>query len=658
MYSTSQAYKTAIRAASRPYNTVYGTLTFADGTTMAIDGSVLPSNSLSISKQCIDDDELMFGGVFTSVLKISILTDLERYAFYGASIDLTFKIQTGVDDTGETPVPIFEEVPLGIYTVADAERPNDRVTLTCYDNMTILNKQLGGTFLTGMPWEMFQAVSANTGIELDFDETDLESFPNHTYQSDASEERGIHTYRDVVKMVCQLLGCFAYASRDGKLAIKGFSITADTSLTMSDWFSLVPADYKCKYVGISISSLSGTYTKHTSSALDQGLVMIVEDAPAWDYGSEEAQQAKTDNLFNHLQLIDEYTPVDMDMPSDPSFDCGDRLELITRNGTIYTLITSIEWKFHQGMTIDSEGLNPYLEGSSVLASESNRILTQAIERSKLQFIAFTNPRQTGAGDLETVKIGECLFNPSAKTDALFVATILVDVSVPDVTHTETEEVSVPVKAYYNEQETTITDINGHPVSLTGTAENTYTYVRDGRCEIDFFYTLNSVRVPSNEEPYLATEKVEGGKHIITVAYPITALEPNMRYEFEIYMTVRDGTVTIPARTLQASIVGQELTDISGFTGLISIEDGNFFESLAEFGILAMSDEAEITLTNVPFINVTDNLLVYNIDSVEVQTLAEGTGTLQPQIFLRGGFDFATETGDYIGAENGYRFTTE
>ena len=582
------------------------------------------------------------------------MTDLERYAFYGAKIDLTYKIQTGTEVVGTSTVPVYEEVPLGIYTVVDAERPNDRVTLTCYDNMTMLDQELGGTFLTGNAWEMFQAVSANTGMQLDFDETDLESFPNYNYQADASAERGIQTYRDVVKMECQLLGCFAYASRDGKLALKKFSATADGVLTTGDWYSLLPSDYTCKYVGISIKSMAGTYTKHTSSALEQGLVMIIEDAPAWDYGSEEAQQAKTDNLFNYLQLIDEYTPCSIDMPSDPSFDCGDRIELVTRNGTIYTLITSLEWKFHQGMTIDSEGLNPYLEGSSVLASESNRILTQAIERSKLQFIAFTNPRECVANDQETVKIGECIFNPSSKTDALFVATILVEVDVED--ETETEDVEVPVKAYFNDQETTITDINGNPVSLTGTAQNTY--YRDGRCELDVFYKLNSLRVPSEEEPYTAIEEIENGRHIITVAYPLTALEPNMRYEFEVYITSKDGRITVPARTLQASIVGQELTDITGFSGLIRIEDVIDFEALGGLGIVDISDEGEITLTSVPFISVSDDLLMYNIDTIEGIPLEEGTGVLQPQIFLRGGFDFATEDENYIGSEDGYRFTTE
>lgn len=647
------AYKTAIRKASRPYNTVYGTLTFPDNTTMPITDSIIPSNSLSISRQCIDDDELMFGGVFSSVLKISLLTDLERYAFYGAKIELTFKIEVEEDT--------FLEVPLGVFTVADAERPTDRVTLTCYDNMTLLDKQLGGTFITGTPWEVFQVVSQITEMPLGFTEEDLTAFPNYTYQLDATEERGIHTYRDVVKEICQLLGCFAYADRDGSLQIKGFSLVSDTSLTRGDWYTLLPADYTCKYVGISISSLSGTYSAHTSGLLDQGLVMIIEDAPAWDVGSEEAQQAKTDNLFNYLQLIDEYTPVDMDMPSDPTFDCGDRVELVTKNGTIYTLITSIEWRFHQGMSIESNGLNPYLEGASVLANESSRILAQAVEKSKLQFISFTNTREHIARDEETVKIGECIFNPSAKADALFVATILVDVDVDDISTTTTEEVDVPVKAFYDGQETVITDINGNPVSLTGTAENTYTYERDGKCEIDVFYKLNSERVPSDTEPYTAIEEIEKGRHIITVAYPLVALEPHIRYEFEVYITSKGGVTTVPIRTLQASIIGQELTDITGFSGLIRVEDIDFtLSALANIGVVSVSDTGDIILNEAPYANVSDNILLYNIDDIGQLPLAEGTGSAQPQIFMRSGFDLLTEEDFYFAPEsgNGARFITE
>ena len=652
------AYKTAMRAASRPYNTVYGTITFTDVEMLplTVDGSNMPTNSISISKQCIDDDELMFGGVYTNVLNLSILTDMDRYAFFGATVELTFKIQTGTHTEGTTVVADYSEVPLGVFTVADAERPTNMVKLTCYDNMTLLDKELGGAFITGTPWEIFQIVSAQTGMQLDFEESDLENFANYTYQADASSERGLNTYRDVVKMECQLLGCFAYAERNGKLALKEFSVRPDISLTMSDWYSLVPADYTCKYIGISISSLAGTYSAATSGVLDSGLTMIIEDAPAWDYGSEEAQQAKTDNLFNVLQTIDEYTPCDVDMPSDPAFDCGDRLQLITRNGTIETLITSIDWKFHQGMSIDSEGLNPYLVGGSVLANETNRLLAQAVERSKLQFVSFTNAGTKIIDDEESVMIGDCVINPSSKTDALFVATILVDIEVDD--EEETEQVEVPIDITDQQgQPAVITDLQGNPLTLSASATNTY--YRDGKVDVGVFYKMGLQRLPSDENPYLAVDRLASGKHIITVAYPLTALEPNERHNFQVYITANGGTVTVPARTLQASIVGQEITDITGFSGLIRIEDISLTpEALGNMGVISLYDDGSVTINSVPFISVSDDVLLYNISSVATLDFAEGTGSAQPQIYMRSGFDLLTELDEYFADENGVRFITE
>lgn len=664
--AVENAYKAAMRASTRPYNEIVGVLMFSDGSTMNIDPSILPQNSVSISKQCIDDDELMFGGVYSSILKISILTDKDRYAFYGATLNLKFEIEIDVNEENE---PIFAEVPLGVFTVADAERPNDRVILTCYDNMTMLSKELGGEFLTGNTWEMFQLVAQNTGIQLDFDETDLAEYDNWEYSSDASTSRGFRTYYDVVKMLCQLLGCFAYAERNGKLAIKTYSITSDLTLTRSHWYSLVPADYKSNYVGISITSLAGTYTEHTTSLLEQGLIMVIEDAPAWDYGSEIAQQTKTQNLFNLLRKISgiddathtPYTPCSIDMPSDPAFDCGDRLELVTKNGTIETLITSIDWKWHQGMSIDSEGLNPYLESSSALASETNRILNQAIERSKLQFISFTNSGElkiSNGDTLRTIKIGQCNFNPSSKTDALFVATILVDIEVDD--ETETEEVSVPIDITDQQgQPAVITDLQGNPLTLSASATNTY--YRDGKVGLDIFYRLGEHRLPNEDNPYIATENLEDGQHIITVTYPLTALEPNTLYEFEIYITLEEGgSVTIPARTLQASIIGQELTDISGFSGLIQVEDPTFtLTDISNLGVINLYDNGEVDIIeNPPYANVSDSVLLYNTSSVGLISLAEGSGSYAPQIFLRSGFDLMTEDNNNFASEDGIKFITE
>ena len=476
MYPSSNAYKTAIQQASRPYDTVEGTVTFEASTglnPLTVDGSNMPTNAITISSQCIDGEEIMFGGVFSNELKLSIITDLDRYCFYNAVIELYYKIEVSTN--------VFETIPLGVFTVADADRPSNQVTVTAYDNMTMLDLPLGSLQITGTPWQIFEQVHQQTGIELGFEEEDLEDYVNYDYPMSASSDRGIKTYRDVVKMVCQQLGCFAYADRAGELNLKEFSTRPDISLNMSNWYSIVPADYTCLYIGLSITSLKGTYTKAVESPLTQGLTMVIEDAPAWDYGLETVLQAKTDNLFNHLRQIDEYTPCDIDMPSDATFECGDRLELILRNGdVIETLITSMEWKFHQGMSITSEGLNPYLEGGTALGDATSRIISQSVAKSKLQFVSFTNANEVVIADNEEKKIGECVFNPSADTQAMFVATILCDID-------DTAGFKV-------------TDINNVQQSISG------------NCEVTVFYKMGigseKQLVPSDAEPYYAYETLE------------------------------------------------------------------------------------------------------------------------------------------------------
>ncbi len=537
------AYRNTIRSASRPYDTVYGTVYFPTNTgldPLTVDSSNMPTNAITISSQCIDDEALMFGGVFSNSLKLSIITDIDRYAFYNAVVELYYKIEVGED--------LFATVPLGVFTVADADRPTNQVNLTAYDNMTMLDLPLGGMFIDGTPWQIFEQVQQHTGMVLGFEEEYLEEFVNHTYQLSASEDRGLQTYRDVVKMVCQQLGCFAYADREGKLNIKEFSIRPDIAMNMSHWYSLVPADYKCQYIGISITSLKGTYTKMVDDPTARGLVMAIEDAPAWDYGLETALQAKTDNLFNLLRIIDGddgYTPCEIDMPSDATFECGDRLELTLRNGdVIETLITSMEWKFHQGLSITSSGLNPFLEGGSALDSATSRIISQTVAKSKLQFVSFTNANEIVINDNQEAKIGECVINPSADTQALFVATILCDID----------------------------DTNGITVLDINDEEQTI----GGKCGVTVFYKLGVDSemhyVPSDTDPYYAIDTLEDGRHIITVTYPLNSLTENTRYEFQVWLSSDGGTITVPQYSLEATILGQEITDITRFDGTIRVEE--------------------------------------------------------------------------------------
>lgn len=666
-----QEYQTAIRAAGRPLDLVEGTIIFTDATTMSIDSSVLLSNAISISKQCVDGDSLMFGGVFTSVLKLSLLTDKDRYAFFNAKIQLGYKITIGYtesEDPNDEHEPIFVPVPLGVFYVADATRTRDTVNLTAYDSMTLLDKEIGDLQISGTPWVVFQQVSLACGYELAFEETDLINFPNYDQSIGCSSDNGIKTYRDVVKVVCQMLGCFALDDRTGRLALKKFSTTPDITLGDNEtgdypWYEYTPADYECSYIGVAITGMQGTYHKITDNPDAFGLILKMEDAPAWDYGVAETQETKTNAIYELLyddtlgEPVFTYTPGTLDMPSDATYECGDMLQINTpySDEPYYLLITSITWNFHNGMTIESTGINPFLDGSTPKDEESTRMINQGIAKNKLQFIKVTNNAEKEIGHNESEAIISVVFTPTAQTSALFVATIVVDVSgVADIENSKTEEetVEVPVYAYNAQSEVVpLVDANGNPVDhLTATGTNTFNYkdIRDGKDKISIWYVLDEIIQPSPEEPYYAIDELPNGKHIITISYLIQ-IPVVKRYFLDVYMKSEGGTVTIPQWAIQAAMLGQEIDEVQRFDGNIRVNDeeptGLF--DLGAIAITALTDAITIATTNALEVTATDMFTLYNIGSISSVPLTDTANVIMEYtgICSEESDDFYTEDGE-------------
>ena len=691
-------YREAIDAIGRPYNTVTGTIYFSDGTELEISDEILSEDPVSISRQCVDGDRVMFGGVFTDVLKLNLITDVDRYKFFGAKIVLTYEIEIAITE-GTSVSYEMESVPLGIFYVADAERPSDEINLTAYDSMTLLDKELGTLQISGNAWAVLNQVSQDCDYPLAFTEQDLANFPNYDHSVTCSSDNGIKTYRDVVKTVCQMLGCFALDDREGNLKLKAFSITPDITLGDNEtydypWYTYVPADYECAYIGISVTSTEGTFTKITETASAVGTILVMEDAPAWDYGLQATSEEKLANLYDLLyddvneQPILSYTPGSVDMPADATFECGDMVAFNTQysDEPYHFIITSIEWKFHNGMDLESVGINPYIEGSTPETEESNRILNHAVASNKLQFINITNNTEIEITSSETEKIATVIFTPTTVTSALFVATILVNISnVADISEqTETETITVPVVPYYNDTETTVTDINGNPVTFSGTTTKSYTYKRSGKCEASLYYVLDGVKVPNDEDPYIAVDSLENGKHIITVSYLFRISQPK-RYVLDIYMNANGGTITIGPSGLQAALMGQEIDEVDKWDGNLIINDESPL-NLLNLGNIAVAnlyqDEFVVNVDpesdyewlpnqiyiqeaiqipdpegpDYPIVEHLANL--FSVDSITVHTLYEADGELIPHIFFYS-YLISTENDDILVTEdNAYSLETE
>ena len=156
MYPVSERYKTAIRARART-DRVAGTLTLTDGTVLALGVQDFMSGSLTLDNQCVTGEELAFGCVYLGQVAFSLRTSLSRYAFYGAKLVLRYELQL--------PGGSWEAVPLGVYTVAEAERKALYVSIKAYDNILPLQSRWDGTAIQGNACEMLAQI-ADDGIDI------------------------------------------------------------------------------------------------------------------------------------------------------------------------------------------------------------------------------------------------------------------------------------------------------------------------------------------------------------------------------------------------------------------------------------------------------------------------------------------------------------
>lgn len=599
MYPASEGYKQSVKGAFPSYLT--GTITLNDGTVRDINDSVIGNGSVSIEMQSVTQDVLEFGAAIIGQLNISLRTDKNesRYKYFGAKIVLDYIVK--LPDTDEV-------IPLGIWTVAEAERDKTVLKLTAYDNMLKLDKPFNVS-VTGTPFELMTVLTGDCELELAEDEDYYLSLPNGEQLLTVGQESGCSTYRQAVAVVAQMCGTFIQADRFGKITSKQFSSVPTTTLSMSQRYGSTIADYKCTYVEVVASGLAGTFSS-VSTVATEGMTFYMDDAPAWDSGVDNVLIGKVDALMQYLDTLP-YTPCELLIPSDPSIDCGDRITVEIENGSVETLITSYTWKYHGQMELVSVGKNPYLVSNSA----NNRHIIRNIQQNgsgagKIIFYPFKNAKRFRATQ-EMQTLASVVFAAKEETSVVLNATVRVDVVVNDITNTS----SLVVK------------------NSDGT-ETTYNipYQRNGYTDLHIGYFYDDVDLKVNLKQTVTT-----GSYIITLYYPLTLIEKGSIHRFEVRMSVDGGEVTVESEMFYGTLSGQGLLGTIPWDGTITISDEipkEFITSLNEVILAPITDELtslnrvdsvknyisimmpKEIVVNTPIINVTnitDNILIEQED---------------------------------------------
>ena len=594
MYAVTQSYLDAVRASSRT-DRLTGVLRYPDGTEVELTESLVSLGTVSIEKSCVEGEELQFGAVILGQLKLSLMTDTSRYAFFDAVVKPVYGVLTADGS--------WEDIPLGEYTVGEAERKNRTVQLVCYDNLLALNKTYGGAALYGTPYEISVMICENCGVRLGMTEDEFLALPNGAEIIQIDETSGCETYRDAMKILGQMTGTFVIADSTGAIALRQFGKAAVTSLGKTHRYSLTAADYVCNYMGLKIKSSTKEFESYDVD-IASGLEMTINDAPAWDYGMDDTLQARADTLLAELTQI-VYTPSTMVMPGDPAIECGDLLELVTDDGVVNTLVTEITWKFRGKMNVSSAGVNPYLKGRKTQKTQIIRQLEKQTEENKLIFYSFTNQNDITAKDEEPVEISQVTFVTTQPTSAMFIAQLPLTVEAEDsvdaqTTTNETEETYTVEAKDSTGASTTIMDANGNPITLSVVVKHTDTdtvkTIIHGYVDVQIEYYLMGTLVD-----YELVQRLPAGRHILALFYTFDALDGDSNYQWQVKIKVvgGSGTVTVPKRAFRATVTGQGMAGTEIWDGTLSFDESVSAISMASKLSLVSVTEEITTETQIP-----------------------------------------------------------
>ena len=126
--------------------------------------------------------------MYAAELGISLFLDVDIYSLEDAEVTLSFHLE--VEDG------VFEEVPMGVFYVAEANRKIKMPELKAYDAMLNLDKNFNKGLSSAYPYDFLALLSKACKVELAQTQEEIEALTNGTELLGIYQENDIETWRD------------------------------------------------------------------------------------------------------------------------------------------------------------------------------------------------------------------------------------------------------------------------------------------------------------------------------------------------------------------------------------------------------------------------------------------------------------------------------
>lgn len=554
MYPVSEAFLEAVQENTRKFYWS-GMITTKAGAVYEFNNEDIVKGSGYISSHCCGSSEIEIGTVYAAEMGITLYSGIDRYTLEDSKIELFYHLRVAEGT--------FEQVPMGIFEVSEANRTLHCLEIKAYDYMLRFEKNFNGFETVGNAYAFLALCCKACDVELSHTQEEIETMPNGSELLSVYTENDIETYRDVLYYVGQVLGGFFCINREGRLELRNYDNEPVVTVSSKQRFSSSFSDFITRYTAISSTNIRTQIAEYYALEQDDGLTMNLGVNPLLQFGLEETRRTLLEHILADLSVI-RYVPFDSDTIGNPALDLGDVLVFSGGHADENQLacVTGFQIKINGRHSLKCVGKNPRLAQVKSKNDKNISGLLNQIEAGKIGIHTFTNASAYSVSSTDT-KIISIEFAAAEETHVQFFAIVLVDVVADEVIKNgmAAGSVVIPVPTSGEEIEGIIADVSVEvelPVSI----------VADGRAVASVTYELN-------DEEILIHHPVEtwgNGKHVLPLYYPIEKLIPNFTNTFNVYLRMEHGTGQIETGGCIASISGQGMAAVAGWDGKIELQE--------------------------------------------------------------------------------------
>lgn len=581
MYPVSEAFLRAVQENTRRYYWT-GRITTKGGAVYPFGYEDIVKGSGYIFAQCCGSAEIELGTVYAAEMGVTLFSQVDRYTLDGAKVELFYHLR--VEGGG------FEEVPMGIFEVSEANRRLHCLELKAYDYMLRFEKSFNEFESVGNAWAFLELCCKACGVEMENTQGEIEGMPNGRELLSIYPENDIGTYRDVLFFVGQVLGGFFCINRRGRLELRKYGAEPVLEVQGRHRFSSSFSDFITRYTAVSSTNLRTQTAEYYGLEVDDGLTMNLGVNPLLQFGLEETRRQLCGNILADLAAVN-YVPFDSSTIGNPALDLGDVLTFTggQADGEQMTCITSFQCRIGGRQSLKCVGKNPRLAQAKSKNDKNISGLLNQIEAGKVGIHTFTNASAYVVAE-DRVRVISIEFAAKEETHVQFFGQVVLDVRAAQVERRACASGSVVVPVPVagagggtgggvavgavsgdGEEAGSAGDDGGTGEStenVTVEVELPVIWTEDGQAAVFVTYELNDSEI-------LAHRPVEtwgSGRHILSLYYPIDGLVPNITNTFNVYLRMEGGTGKIETGGCIASISGQGMAAAAAWDGTVTVEE--------------------------------------------------------------------------------------